>query len=802
MINDLRFALRMFRKNPGFTAVAVLTLALGIGGTTAIFSVIYGGMISPYSYSDYRLAVLITHDRSTGSDGMWAWVSGRELLDYQEQNKVFDEVFGAGGENLLMKRAEGTVGLSGVLVTDNFFRVLGVPTLIGRPLTPEDFKAGAPFVAVLSFKAWRSRFGGDASVVGKMFVVNDRPTTVVGVMPPRFWLGGDLWQPATPSRDEPRSHSYSVVGHLRPGVSIKEANADISVLVKRFAAAYPEEHPKEVTFRVESVPVAAINRDFRMMLYFLLGAVSLLLLIACGNVANMLLARATEREKELAIRASLGASRTRLFRQLMVESLLLAGCGGVAGAFLAVHLLDGLLVVMPPGLPDVALVRVNGPVLIFTLSVTLICTLISGLLPALQVAGRDLEEPLKAASRSAGESSSRQRLRNLLVVSEVILSLALLTGAGLLMRSFLALQHVELGFDPDNVLGGGTLLPEARYKTAEQRVQFQLEALRRVRALPGVVSAALTLPSPAFRGAQTGIEISRTPSAENQSVFQGYCSDDCLETMHIPLLEGRSFSEADLVHASNVAIVNQTFVKKFFGGVRPLGERVKVKEFLWGGAVDTKPRWFEVIGVAGDARGEGPEAPIVPQIYIPYTVGGLSFVTITLRSGVDPMHLARSVEQVIWSLDKDLQVTFDTYGDDLRRAYFSQPRFVMTISMAFASLGLVLVSIGVYSVLSYAVSRRTREIGIRMALGAQPIDVRRMVMIAGLRWLVIGIGIGVPVSVALSKILKSRIWGIESADPLTLVAVSSLLTAVGLAACYVPARRATKVDPLVALRYE
>jgi putative ABC transport system permease protein len=810
MVNDLRYAFRMFCKNPGFTAVAVLTLAVGIGGTTAIFSVIQGAVLDPFPYADsHRLAVLVTQDPCTGTNGLWAWVSGRDLQRYQELSSVFDEVIGAAGDDVLMKRDEGAVDLFGVRVTSNFFRVLGVPTLMGRPLSHEDAKPSAPPVVVLSFKGWRSHFGGDAAVVGRTFVMDDQPTTVIGVMPPRFhWLGADSWLPATLSRDkttdQSRSYAYSVVGRLKPGVSIKEANAEVKVLAKRLASAYPDEHPKEVTFRVEPLPIAAIGH-FRITLYFLLGAVALLLLIACGNVANMLLARAIEREKEFSIRASLGAGRLQLFRQLILESLLFACCGGCAGTLLAVYLLDGLLAVMPPGLPSEALVRVNGPVLLFTLGVTLICTLISGLAPALRVLGRNLQEPLKAASRRGGESSHHSRMHKLFVVSEVVVSLVLLSSAGLLMRSFIALHQVDLRFDPDHVLGGGTSLPETRYRTPEQRVQFQLEALRRVRTLPGVVSAALTLPSPMNYGARTGIEIGGKPGGDDQWAFQSFCSDRCFETVRIPLLEGRSFSEEDLARARNVAIVNQAFVNRFFRGMRPLGERVKVKEFLpWGGPVAVKNPWFEVVGVASDVRGGGPEGPIVPQIYIPFTLGGIHSVTLTVRSEGDPAYMAKAVQQTIWSMDKELLVRFssETARDDLRRGYFSQPRFVTAMALAFAALGLLLVSVGVYSVLSYAVSRRTQEIGIRMALGAQTADVRRMVMMSGLRWMAVGIGIGVPASIALAKILQSRIWGIKSADPVTLILVSLVLTAVGLAACFFPARRATSVDPMVALRCE
>ena len=387
------------------------------------------------------------------------------------------------------------------------------------------------------------------------------------------------------------------------------------------------------------------------------------------------------------------------------------------------------------------------------------------------------------------------------MAGEVALSLVLLTGAGLLMRSFISLHQVDMGFDPNQMLFvEGTLLPEASYKTAQQRVQFQLEALSRVRALPGVQLAALAEP-----GGSIAIEISSKPKLDTRETSLIYCSDRCLEVPRIPLLSGRSFSEEDLIYARDVAVVNQAFVNKFFGGMSPLGERVRVMKVpAWIGAADTRTPCFEVVGVVGDFRNRGPEAAAAPELYIPYTVGGIQAVTFTLRSEVDPRLLAKSVQQIIWSMDKELFVNRDPgiMKHNITQIYFSRPRFVTTMSVAFACLGLVLVSIGVYSVLSYAVSRRTHEIGIRMALGAEAADVRRMVIMSGLRWLAIGIGIGVPASIALARALQNRIWGIKSADPLTLIGVSLLMTGIGLAACYFPALRATKVDPIVALRYE
>ncbi len=550
----------------------------------------------------------------------------------------------------------------------------------------------------------------------------------------------------------------------------------------------------------------------------------LLLVIACVNVANLLLARATTREKEIAIRASLGASRIRLVRQLLIESLLFALAGAGLGCLLAWDGLGGLVAIIPPDILDSeTAVRINGPVLLFTLGAALLSTLLFGLAPALLAVRKDLQGPLKASGRGAGESSGHSRLRNLLVVSEVALSLVLLTGAGLLIRSFLALRQLELGFNPDNVLRAGTLLlPEDRYKKAEQRSQFQLESLRRVRALPGVVSATLADPPPTYPGANLAIEIGGKPSAVNWRAHWCSAGDRFFETMGIRLLQGRTISEEDMVHARKVAVVNRTFVSKYFGNENPLGRQVKVPDLateqnlppFWigdslgwdqaGPKLIPQP-WFEIVGVVADTKRaggyEGADAAAQPVFYVPYSLASIVHALLVRTVG-DPARLANSVRRTVAEIDKELPVETSTLREQLARDWYTEPRFVLTMLVAFASLGLTMVSIGVYSVLSYAVSRRTHEIGVRMALGAEATDVRRLVLKSGLRWLAVGIGIGVPASIALAKILQNRIWGIKSADPLTLAVVALVLTAVGLAACYFPARRATKVDPMVALRYE
>jgi putative ABC transport system permease protein len=804
LLQDVRYGLRMLRHSPGFTALAVITLALGIGGTTTIFSLVYGALLDPFPYVDsHRLTVLISYDKTSGGTVEWKWVSSAEFLDYQEQNHVFDELIGSTAEDLPLTGTDVPELLRGVWVTTNTFRVLGVPPLIGRPIIAEDGRLGAPRVAVLSYKVWQSKFGGEPGIVGRTIFLNLRPTTVIGVMPPRFgWRYADLWLPATPSRgrvmDQPQD--FAVIGHLRPGVTIEQANADVAVLAKRFAAAYQKDHSPDTTLRLESL-ADSVNIDLgdhRKTHHIFLGAVGLLLLISCVNVANLLLARATAREKEFAIRASLGAGRGRLIRQLTIESLLLALGGAALGCGLAFDLLRVLVALIPEWyIPTEAMIRINGPVLLFTLSVALLSTLLFGLAPALLAVRRDLQEPLKASGRAAGESRGHSGLRNLLVVSEVALSLVLLTGAGLLTRSFFALRHAERGYEPDNVLSAGAVLPEERYKTAEARNQFHVETLRRVRALPGVLSATLTWPSMLIFGIDIPIEIVGKSRVEGNSAWVRFSSDRFFETMGIRLLKGRTISEEDFLRARSVAVVNRAFVRKYFGDENPLGRQIRVMESRDG---TVKQASFEIVGEVADTRHEASTAQ--PTLFVPYSIGAPRYHMVLARTVAQPISLLNSIRREIAGTDKELPGGGGKLRDDLNRFEYTEPRFVLTILTAFASLGLILVSVGVYGVLSYAVSQQTHEIGVRMALGAQPIDVRRMVMMSGLRWLLAGIAIGVPTSIALAKILQNRIWGIKSADPLTLVVVSALLIAVGLAACYFPARRATKVDPLVALRYE
>jgi putative ABC transport system permease protein len=796
----------MLARNPGFTAVAVLTLALGIGAATAMFSVIEGAVLHAFPYADsHRLAVVVARYQAYGPDYYWGWFPVQEFLDYRKQNHVFDKVIGFRHDEVVLTGLDAPVAFDGVKATGNTFQVLGLPPLMGRTFTPADAEPGAPPVVVLRLKAWQGKFGGDPKIVGQTLVLNGRPTTVIGVMPPRFSLGGaDMWLPETFAAGQATDESQYVclVGHLKPGVSIEQAAAEMAVLSKGFATLYPKEHPEGAEFSAALLADAAVGREPHRIFYILLGAVGLLLGIACVNVASLLLARATSRETEIAIRASLGAGRLRLLRQFMVESLLLALGGALLGCLFAWAGLKAAVAIIPPWeIPTEAVIRINGPVLLFTLGVTLAGTLLFGLAPALHAVGRDFQTNLRSGGRGASESRSHSRLRNLLVVSEVTLSLVLLTGAGLLMRSFFAIRYVKPGYDPGNVLAAFLTLPESRYKTAEQRSMFTIELLGRLRAMPGVVSAALAAPPPVWPGQDMTIEITGKPSQENWRAQMRAASDGFFETMRIPLLGGRSISEEDFKLARMVAVINQAFVKKHFAGENPLGWKITVKG-LSDPPASVKSPTFEIVGVTGDIRDNGPDQPSQPSMYIPYTVVGYTWHSYLVRTATAPGLLLNTVRREVASMDRELPLEGEPLEGYLDRYWFTEPRFVMTLMSVFASLGLTLVLIGVYSVLSYSVTRRTHEIGIRMALGARAADVRGMVLKSGLRWLLVGIGLGVPASIGLAKILQNRIWGLKAADPLTLAVVAVLLTAVGLVACYIPARRATKVDPMVALRYE
>ncbi len=721
IFQDLKYGLRVMGKSRGFTAVAVITLALGIGAATTIFSVIDNVLLNPFPYVDAQRIVMITiHNNADNHPGGRSWFRDPEFLDFQEQNHVFDEVIGGTGQDVLYFNGQGTEQFDGGLVTPNMFQVLVVPALLGRTLLPDDAKPGAPPVFLMAYKLWATRFNLDPSIVGRTFVLNNVPTTLIGIMPPRVTkLGADLWIPVMPDRAVPEKdgHFYMFQAHLKPGVTLRQAEADVNVIAHRLAQIYPKNYPEHFSVQIDTW-VDRLVGQFSKTLYTLAAAVGLLLLIACSNVANMLLAHGSAREKEMAIRASVGASQSRLVRQLLIESFILA----LGGA---------------------------------------------------------------------------------LVVVEVALSLVLLAGAGLLMRSFVALQEVDLGLRPDHLLVARLPLPRGQYTTAAAKQQFFRSLLARVSALPGVVSATETSTLPPYGGIGTEIEIrGKTHSEKWESIFQ-LVSEGYFRPLGIRQLRGRTLSEVEVNDARKVAVINQTLARKYFGQEDPIGRSLTLKMLATEITPAVTDPVFEIVGIVADAKNQGIQEPPRPEIFIPYTITGSFERGILVRTARDPLAMLDTLRKEIWAVDRNVALTMTgSLEDYLKRFTYAEPRFSLILLGVFAGIGLVLVALGVYSLIAYAVSRQTREIGIRMSLGATRRQVHRMVLRMGLQLIAQGAVAGLLLSFGVTRVLAHQLWSVSPHDPITLAAVVALMGLAGLAACYFPARRATQVDPIVALRYE
>lgn len=802
---DARFGLRTIYKDRSLLLFAVLALGLGIGSTTAIFSVIDNVLLQPFPYTDgQRLFAISIHDKSSNEPFGRQFFSVPEFLDYQEQTHVFDRSIGVRRDPVLMGGADSRESFDGATVTGNTFQFLGVAPLLGRVITPEDAKPGALPVFVLSYKVWQKRFGSDPGIVGKTFLMNDRPTTLIGIMPKRFaWWGADLWVPTSLDRAEAGSpfSFFLLLGHLKPGLDPATANADVQILASRLSKIYPKDYPKQFDAHVQSLVENVVGR-FRSTLYTLLAAVGLLLLIACANVANLLLAKATARERELAIRSTLGAGRFRIVRQLLVESVLLALAGTGVGCLFAWAGLKGLVALIPKfTFPDEADIRLNMPVLLATVAIAVLTALIFGLAPALAASKRDLNQPLRAGGR--GHSGhGRGRLRNVLIVSEVALSLTLLAGAGLLMRSFFVQRQVDLGIRTDHVLMTQLNLPPKQYKTTESQARFLRDLLPRLQNLPGVISAGGGLDFPPFGGIDTNFDIAGKEHSENWKGRMVPSSSRFLETLRVPLLRGRLLTEDDERGARKVAVINETLVSKYFGHDDPLGRQIQLIGLKTAPEPVANP-WFEVVGVVSDMKNNGLREAVLPEAFVPYTIAGYGGYVIFLRTANNPGALTTAMTGEVLRLDRSVIPSQTSTMDDMVDLnQYAQPRFGLILFSVFAGIGLILVSVGVYSVISYTVTQQRQEIGIRMALGASPNDVRAMVVMSGLRFIGIGVGAGVVLVFFAARVLASQIWGVSWYDPLTLAGVIAVLAIAGVAASYFPSRRATRVDPAIALRYE
>ncbi len=809
LARDFRIAFRGLAKDRRFAFIAIFALALGIGASTAIFSVVDNALFEPFPYKDSRHLVTIRlHDQEQADRWRGAFLFA-EFQDFMKQNHVFDGMVANLEDDIVYTAGDGNLQLGGNYVTSGTFEFFGVAPFLGRSLEAADYQSGAPPVFVLRHATWVGKFNSDPSMIGKTFTLNGVSRTLVGIAAPRFaWGGADLWMPRGP--DEPRvlregdfPGHWGVVAHLKPGVTAHQASADLAVIAQRLSTVYPKEYPKHFAMEVLSFGSAVLSPRFRNSLYVFLAAVGLLLLIGCGNVANLLLARATAREKEFAMRAALGASRFRLVRQLLAESFLLAISGAMLGIFLAWAGVKTLAAVIPEfTIASETVIAMNGAVLLFALVVGVGTVFLFGLVPALQASRCDLHDSLRDTGKGVGRTAGRAGLRNAVIVLEVALSLALLFTAGLFMRSFVALQEVSLGLRMDHVLTARIPLPSGHYRTAAQLTSFFRPLLARLKSVPGIAFAAETSTLPPYGGIRSEVEVPGKAHTEKWNTLFQLCSEDYFSVLRIQFLDGRSFTEAEVNDARKVAVINQTFQRRYFGDENSIGRRIQLKELKEFSDPLNEP-WFEVIGVVADVRNQGLQEPLWPEVWIPYTVTGSFMRGILVRTTNEPKSMIKAVGKEIWATDPRVAMAQpETLEYFLNLFTFAQPRFGLWLVTIFAVIGLVLVSIGVYSVIAYTTSRRTHEIGLRIALGAARADVLKMVLRKGLQLLLAGIIIGLGVSFALSRVLVSQLWGVSPYDRLTFVSVSGLLLLVGLVACWIPARRATRVNPSSALRYE
>jgi putative ABC transport system permease protein len=806
-LDDLRrdgiYGVRALRRTPGFTLVAVLTLALGISAVTVIYSVLRNVALDPFPYArSDRLVNVVLRD-GAGRMIRGPYFRSEEFLDYQEQTTAFEDVVGTSQFSAHWMSNSGAERVTLNWMTPNGFDFLGVPPLLGRVFDHRDAAPGAPPVAVMNHRAWTTRFGADPGVIGRTLVLDGQPYTVIGVMPPRFeWNIADLWLPAAMQRsDDPRTPRgmRAFQAHLRPGVTAAEAEAQLNVIGARRAAERPNDYPPG--FRFGIIPVVDwVVREFRGTLYALFGAVSLLLVIACCNVANMLLARATIREREITIRAAIGASRSRIVRQLLVESTVLA-CGGlVAGCLMAYGGIVALAGYLPrQGVPWETQIRLDRPVLLFALAAAAVATIGFGLFPALQSARRDVALGANTTARSTG-GRRQTRMRSGLVVAQVALSLVLLLGAGLLMRTFVKLVRVDLGLDPKNVLVAGIAFPPREQMSVEGQLQFYRAAVERIRSLPGVSAVALTSGLPPFGGFSSPLEIPGSAVPPQSATVVTFVSEQLFETVGTPLLQGRGLSALEVERRYPVAVVNETLAKRYFDGAA-LGRPVRLPALSTLPVPVTDPT-FVVVGVVRDVANEGPRQLPMPQVFVPFTFrpGGLA---LTVRTADEPTRLAATVKSAFHSLDSRVALVEPTPLETiLDRVLLARPRFSLLVLGIFAGAGVLLVALGVYGVLAYTVSQQTREIAIRLALGGDRGHVVRMVLKLGMQMVAVGLVIGAGASIATNRLLQSELWGTTPTDPMTFAAGILITLAIGTVACLVPARRAVRIEPMVALRHE
>ena len=801
---DLLFGARVLRTTPGFTITAVLTLALGIGATTTMFSVIDNVLIRPFPYADaQRLYSVLFRDLSSNQASPRTMLPPDELLDYQQRNRVFEDVMGVAISRALWNVGATPESVNAPLVTPNAFTFLGIPALLGRVATPADVQPGSPPVCVMSYAFWKSRFAGDPKVLGKTLLLDGVPRTVIGVMPPRFvFWSADVWLPTLLARTgSVQPPWYYLLGKLKAGLDVATADRELQQLAESLAPTYrPNLYTNRLSIHLQSF-VAASTENTGRTLYTLLAAVGLLLLIACANVANLLLARVHSRQRELAVRTSLGATWGRIWRQLFLESAWLALLGAAVGCALAWGSLKVLLAVLPPDtFPDEAVVTLNLRVLLATVAVTTFTALFFGMVPILGGLRPAVSDALK--SGGYGHSGFRRvHTRNLLIASEVAVSLVLLSAAGLTMRTFLREREVPLGLTPDHLLSAQVFL-QKQQRTIEQQALFRRNLTLALQRVPGVLDVATTTDFLPFTGAQTALTSSTNIHAGQAEGQFALVSPSFFRALKIPFLAGRNLTESDVAGKHRVAVINRALANKFFPHQNPVGQRIQVNTLAYLPQPLTDS-WVEIVGVVADFKNRGIRQPVTPEVFLPYSLSGLGGFAVMVRTASDPHSLARTLEATALRLDASPVVRrIRTLPDTLEAEVYAKPRFGLRILTVFASLGLFLVSIGLYSVTAYAVSQRRREIGIRLALGATARQVQALVIRAEMRAVAVGILVGLALSLIATRWLASQLWGISPHDPLTLAAVIGLLIVVGLAASYIPSLAILRVEPAETLRAE
>jgi predicted permease len=804
---DLNYGLRMLRKSPGFTLIALLTLAVGIGANTAIFSVVNTVLLRPLPYRDPDRLVMLWQISSIFGSQVGA--SAPEYHDYREGNHVFSRMGAYASLSFNLTGGREPQRIKAARVTASLFDVLDVSPMFGRVIAPDEDQAGGPKVVVLGYSLWRDEFGSSPKILGTTINLDAQPYTVIAVMPPSFKFPFDgtpfsdraeLWVPMAFTAHElqarAESFDFRVVARLKDGVTLEQARSDISGIARALVHEYPEVYAGNVKM---SATIESLARDVvakvRPVLLVLLGAVGFVLLIACTNVANLLLARAAARNREIAVRTAIGASPARLMRQMLTESAVLSLAGGFLGIVLASWLVKIFRDFGPESLPRIHEVNVDPRVLTFALLISVVTGFFFGLFPALKVSHLSLGTALKDTARQSGEGRERHHSRNVLIIVETASALLLLIGAGLLINSFLHVLRVPPGINPDGVLIARTAFDKTRYPNPDQRKSTQQQLIGKLSALPGVESVGLFSELPFSDERRIGFRIEGADRNEYHQADNDMVSNDYFRAMGISLLRGRTFTDQDRKETPAVAVINEAMVRRYWPGDDPIGKRI-----LWGG----RPP-FTIVGVVNNVKLYGLDVEAGPAIYMSVfqVESGISFQTVfAVRASGNLVSLIPPVRKEIWSVDKELPIYDVSAMNNVIAESLAQRRLTLWLLSSFAAIALLLAAVGLYGVISYSVTQRTQEMGVRMALGAAPRDLLRLILAGGARLAALGIGSGIIAALVLTRFMSSMLFGVRPADPLTFVAVSLLLLVVVLLASYVPARRAAKVDPMVALRYE